>query len=366
MSPATFEGPGEECAGVFAFLPMQHPSLSVTALITFLLLLLLSACGGNEGSRNGESDPEMSDLDRIEQRIIATPNDPALFAERARLNEERDSLRLAFNDWSRALALDSNRSEFHLGIGDLYFGQVRLEKAEEHLRKAAMLDQASAEARLKLAEIELLQRNYKEAMGWANDALRIDQQHARGYFLKGWIHMEAGDTALAVSSFRTAVEQDPDMYEAFVQLGVLHAAAGDPLAMQYYTSALDVRPNDTDALYGLAMFAQENGMDSLALACYDRMKEIDPRNALPWYNSGYVLLELKDRPAEAREQFTGAIARSPTFPEAYFNRGLTFEREGRPDSAVIDYQRTLALRPDYTPAAEALDRLQARGVRVKR
>ena len=111
MSPATFEGPGEECAGVFAFLPMQHPSLSVTALITFLLLLLLSACGGNEGSRNGESDPEMSDLDRIEQRIIATPNDPALFAERARLNERRDSLRLAFNDAVRTARTDVGRGE---------------------------------------------------------------------------------------------------------------------------------------------------------------------------------------------------------------------------------------------------------------
>lgn len=366
MSPATFEDPGEECAGVFAFSIMQTISLQACA---FLLLTILGACGEKERDEKTTTKP-VNDIEvalaELDKKIISSPTNAALFAERARLNEQRDSIPQALNDWTRAIAIDSARSEYHLGIGDLYFRKVQVEKADEHLRKAARLDPQAPEPRLKLAELKLLQREYPEAMGWANDALRLDEQNARGYFLKGWIHMEAGDTALAISSYRTAVEQDPSMEEAFVQLGVLHAAKGDPLAMQYYRTALDLDPNSTETLYALGMFAQENGMDSLAISCYDRIKELAPQNALAWYNTGYIQLEYKKNTAAARDEFTRAIALSPMFTEAYYNRGLTYELDGRTDSAVIDYRKALAVRPDYLPAASALERLVSKGVRVDR
>ncbi len=334
--------------------------------VLLTLVILLPSCKDGVGVPEQEEegiDQQLVDLDR---RILASPRDAALFADRARLNEKRDSITLAYNDWSRAIALDSNNSEFHQGIGDLYFRKIRMEEAEGHLRKAARLDQKDPAPRLKLAEIKLLQREYNEAMGWANDALRLDQQNAKGYFLKGWIHMESGDTALAISSYRTAVEQDPTMHDAFVQLGVLHGAKRDPLALQYYNTALDLQPNSTETLYGLGMFAQENGMDSLALKCYDRIKELDPDNVLAWYNTGYIMLEHLQDSRAARQQFAKAIALAPMFPEAYYNRGLTYEIDGMLDSAFVDYRQTLAIVPDYTPAANGMERLQSKGLRIQR
>ncbi|MDQ3102080.1 MAG: tetratricopeptide repeat protein [Bacteroidota bacterium] len=334
------------------------------------MILLLTACGdkknGTEDSATDGTDDIGALIAEVDQRIISSPRNADLFAERARLNARRDSVTQALNDWKRAIALDSTKSEFHLGIGDLFFQKVRMEEAERYMRKASELDPKAPEPRLKLAEIKLLERNYKEAMGWANDALRLDQQNARGYFLKGWIHMEAGDTTLAISSYRTAVEQDPSMQEAFVQLGVLHAAKGDPLAMQYYRTALDLDPNSTETLYALGMFAQENGLDSLAISCYDRIKELDPKEVLAWYNSGYIYLEHKKDPNAARAQFTRAIGMSPKFTEAYFNRGLAYELEGKLDSSYMDYRKALTLQPNYTPAAIAVERLQTKGLRVQR
>jgi tetratricopeptide (TPR) repeat protein len=194
--------------------------------------------------------------------------------------------------------------------------------------------------------------------------LRIDPQHAKGYYLKGWIHMEAGDTALAISSYRTAVERDPDFFDAYLQMGQLHAALRNPLAVEYYNSALAIKPSSVEAWYGMGMFAQENGRDSVALACYARIKDIDPRNPLAWYNSGYVLLELRDQPAAARTEFRQAIKLVPTWADAYYNRGLTYELENRLDSAYSDYRLALELLPDMTLAAQGLSRLQSRGVRI--
>jgi tetratricopeptide (TPR) repeat protein len=341
---------------------------TIPYLLPFLLVTILAACGGKNGSRTGtEAGGTLAQaVHEVDQRIIADPRNAALFAERALLNEQRDSLHLALNDWNRAITLDSANASHHLGLGDLYFRKVRLMDAERHLRRAATLDNNSPDARLKLAELKLLQREHTEAMGWANDALRIDKQHARGYYLKGWIHMEAGDTALAVSSYRTAIEQDPSMVDAFLQLGVLHAEKRDPLAMQYYNSALEIQPANTKALYALGMFAQENGMDSLALKCYARIKEIDPENVLAYYNTGYILLEHLREPEAARTEFSQVIDMAPQFTEAHYNRGVAYELQGRLDSAYLDYRRTLEVRPDYTAAAEAIGRLRSKGVRVTR
>jgi tetratricopeptide (TPR) repeat protein len=302
----------------------------------------------------------------VERRIVDAPNDAALFAERASLQERRDSLHLAVNDWKRAITLDPRNAHHHIELADLYYRTLQVAKVEEHLREAMRLAPDESEPRSKLAELKLLQREYQEAMDLVNEALRLDPNHAKGYFLKGWIYKETGDTLTAISSYRTATEQDPMYFDPFLHLGVLHAERREPLAMQYFNSALQLRPNSVEALYGLGMYGQENGMDSLALACYDRIKQVEPNNALPWYNTGFILLEHRKLPAEAREQFAMAIQLLPTYAEAYYNRGLTYELEGTLDSALMDYRRALALEPGMTLAAMGLGRLQDKGMKVTR
>ncbi|MBL7938288.1 MAG: tetratricopeptide repeat protein [Flavobacteriales bacterium] len=327
-------------------------------------LFVLASCNA-EHAPEQEFVPIPQSLEELDRRILATPSDPALFAQRARFHESRDSVRAALNDWARAIQLDSTSAQWHLGLGDLYYRKIDLPRAEAEFTKAARLAPDSTEARLKLAELQLVQREYAEAMRWANDALRLDDQNARAYFLKGWIHREAGDTSLAISSYRTALERDPGFYDAYIALGLIFAQRNDPLAMQYYNSAVDLRPESVEAWYDRGMFAQENGLDSVALASYDRIKLIDPRNATAWYNSGYILLEHQQRTAEARAEFSRAIAELPTYAQAYYNRGLTYELEGTLDSALLDYKRSLALAPDMDFAAQGLGRLQQMGIKVR-
>lgn len=326
-----------------------------------IVLVFLSACDDRKDARKGMSPVEA--IADIEKRILERPGDGSLFAERARLYERLDSVLPAMNDWKRAIALDSTNAQYHMAISDLFYRKVRLEDAEYHLRNAIRLAPSDTEPLLKLSELKLANREYIRAMELANQALRIDDQHARGYYLKGWIHMESGDTALAISSYRTAVERDPVFYESYVQLGVLHAALQEGIAWDYYNSALEVRPNGMEALYGKAMLAQDNHMDSLALALYAQIKMVDPRNPLPWYNTGYVLLEHQRKPLEARVEFSQAIDRFPMYAQAYYNRGLTYELENKLDSAMLDFQRTLEYDPDMELANQAIVRMRMKGVR---
>lgn len=332
--------------------------------IPALMALWLFSCGTGTTNSGTAGDRRTWTMARLDSAILASPEDASLFAERARLNRSNDSLRAAINDWKRAILLDSTNMAWRIALGDLYYSRLDLDQAEAQFTKAISLAPDSTEPRLKLAELRLMQGRTVEAMAEANNALRIDDQNARGYFLKGWIHRVAGDTALAISSYRTATERDPGFYDAYLALANILAVQEDQLALSYFNSAVDLRPHSVEARYARGMYGQEHGMDSVALADYAHIKAIDPKNPTAWYNTGYILLEHQDRFADARREFSGAIIRMPTYAQAYFNRGLTYELEGLLDSALLDYRTALAIQPGLDEAALGLDRLQARGMRV--
>lgn len=311
------------------------------------------------------ADPFLAGLDSLNALIVQTPNKADLYEQRSQLYLAVDSLADAQRDLERAVRLDSTRVQYQLALGDLYYRTVQVERASAMFEQAARTDPASTAAVLKQAEIQLVLRNYQRSMGLVNDALRMDQHAAHGYFLKGWIHMETGDTALALSSFRTAVEQDPQDYSAYIMLGKISAARHDPLAEQYYTTATDLKPQSVEAWYNKGMYYQNHGQDSLALACYQRIKEIDPRNALAWYNSGFIRMEHLQDMAGADRDFSEAIRLAPGYADAWYNRGLVMERTNELDSAAANYQIALSLRPDHGLATDGLNRLEAQGVRIK-
>ncbi len=334
---------------------------------------LLLGCGGGGGI--GEAPPAQVPnipvdsmavrLAALDQRIVNDPSDAAAYADRAAFYAAIDSTRRALADMDRALKLDSDKVEYRLRAGDLNYAVLNVERARQHFTRAGELVPDDPRPRLKLAEIELVLRHYKESMAMVNEALRKDPNVAHGYYLKGWIHMETRDTNLAISSFRTAVEQDPQDYDAYLMLAKLSAARRDPLAEQYFNTAIDMRPGQVEALYNLAIYYQENGKDSLALACYERIQRIDPRNALAWYNRGWVRLEHLGDANGAKKDFDKAIELQTNYADAWYNRGVAMERTQQPDSAAANYQICLTIDPGHTLAAMGLDRLAKQGVRIK-
>jgi tetratricopeptide (TPR) repeat protein len=276
-----------------------------------------------------------------------------------------DSLRAAINDMQRAVALDSMNTAYNTTLGELYYTSVQVDKATAQFEKAIALEPFNTDALLKLAEIKLVLRDYSASIDLVNKALRQDPSLAQGYYLKGWVYMEKGDTTTAISSFRTAVEQDPANYRCFMQLGLLSSAQRDPLALQYFNTALELRSNSVEALYGKAMYAQEAGMDSLALECYARILELDSTNSLAHYNSGFVRMEYLRDLERAKKDFSEAIRLEPNYYQAWYNRGVAMERTSQLDSAAANYQVVLTIEPGFTEAARALERLSAKGVRIK-
>jgi tetratricopeptide (TPR) repeat protein len=55
---------------------------------------------------------------------------------------------------------------------------------------------------------------------------------------------------------------------------------------------------------------------------------------------------LDSRFEDARDKFTFAIAREPQNPEAYIGRGFASIKLGKPDDAIVDFEKAIELDPD--------------------
>lgn len=92
-----------------------------------------------------------------------------------------------------------------------------------------------------------------------------------------------------------------------------------------------------------------------AAADCDKAIAIDPKNGAAYVNRGAARLGQKRYP-EALADIDQGLAFGPPNPaRAWFNRGMAHEGLNDPRAAAADYQKALALRPDWPLAKERLD-----------
>ena len=318
------------------------------------ITLFLFAC--QPGSE--ETKVEKSQLDLLNDAIVESPNDPARYIDRANYlyKEERD-FQAALDDVKRSLVLDSSDAESFLLEGKLHNALNQSAKAKFAFLESIEKDPGQLEARLELAQYYGGLTNYDKAFEYVNDALRINQNYARAYFIKGLIYRKGGIDSLAISSLQTAVELDGETLEPYIFLGMIHGEKNDPIAVDYYRSALEIDPDNEQTIYALAYFYQENENYHGALDLYNKLNELNSENAFAYYNKGYIYLKYLGHPDSAITEFTQALKTNSGYYEAYYNRGFASEQLEDYESARLDYQAALTLKHNYPLAIEGMNRL---------
>ena len=294
----------------------------------------------------------------INEKIKQNPDDPELYHQRARyFFETKKDINAAMDDMSRLFMIDSSKVDYFITLSDIYFVKGLAGNVKASLEKALELDPGNIAARMKLAELYLYLKNYHEAISNIDKVLKTDKYHAKAYFIKGMAFKEMGDTAKAASSFQTTVEQDPDYYDAYMQLGLLFAARKNKMALDYYNSALKINPRSIEAWYALGIFFQENGMHKKAIESYYNILDIDSDHVNAHYNLGYVHSEYLGDHKTAIIHYGNAILYKPSYFEAYYMRGYSYERLKEYEKALENYNQALKLNPEYSLAAKGKGRL---------
>lgn len=342
-------------------------SLRTLLFITTVFSLLLLSCNNTNDAAEVETLNKKADslsiklnspeLKAVNAELLDNPNDPALYDKRAKVYLALKQLEEAVNDSKRAIRMDSTKAAYYLTLVDVYFSQNNTRLSKDLLETTAKKFPDNIEALLKLAELYFLVQRYQEGIDFVNKALRINDNLAKAYYIKGSIYRESGDTSRAISSLETAVEQDNKYVDAFYDLGIIYAARRNPIALEYYTNVLRIDPFNKNALYARAKLFQDLGKTEEAIAAYSKILETDKTCDNCYYNLGALYLEVKKDPKKALEQFTRAIEVNPNYVEAYFARGYTYSKLKDKESAKADYNMCLKIQPNYDAAVNELNNL---------
>ena len=137
-----------------------------------------------------------------------------------------------------------------------------------------------------------------------------------------------GELEKAIDEFREATRQRPGYAEAYHNLGVSLAKAGNLSgAIEAWTQAQRLAPHQVSLKY--------------------------PISSLVAYNYGVSLLH-DGKPYEARKQWQGALRIHDRFPESHYALGLTFLSKEDPVRAIGHFKTALRWASDWPEALQAL------------
>ncbi|WP_027418059.1 tetratricopeptide repeat protein [Crocinitomix catalasitica] len=338
-----------------------------------LLSLFLFSCNNSPAEITEElTDTEKSDtilvadsLGLLNQVIVDNPDNASAYFARAKYHMRNLNPQSALIDVEKVLSIDSSILDARILYANIQVSELNIKDAQYQYKYVFAQDSLSTKSLLGLARINSLLDNSAQAIFYIDKALSIDQYLAEAYFLKGMVYRadtyktkrkESWDRA--ISSYQTAIEQDPDFYAAYIELGVMYDERDMTLALDYFNSALDIEPRSIEALYNKGMYFQKRNDFDNALRNYRKISRIDSTWADPYYNQGYIYLVKLQNLDSAINYLSLAINYDGNYYQAHNNLGLAYELAGEIDSARLHYKEALNIKPDFQLAEDNLKLLK--------
>jgi tetratricopeptide (TPR) repeat protein len=114
------------------------------------------------------------------------------------------------------------------------------------------------------------------------------------YNTLGLVWLKRKDVSQAIASFRKAVDQDPDLFEARLNLAALSLNYRDyATAEQNFRAVLNTQPKNYAAVIGLGVALRGNRKFDEAEQQYLAAQQLDPQNADSYFNLGLLYQEYK-------------------------------------------------------------------------
>lgn len=170
-------------------------------------------------------------------------------------------------------------------------------------------------------------------------------------------HLEKGDQQLerqklpeAIIEYRRAVQADPRLGQARLQLAYAYAATGDgPNALKEYARAADLLPDDTEAQVKAGNFMLVAGRFDDAQGLANRMLARDANNVEAQILRANALAGLKDLDG-AVAAFEKAVVMDPHRSTTYSELGSVQLVSGKTEAAEAAFRKAIAIDPQSANA----------------
>ena len=173
--------------------------------------------------------------------------------------------------------------------------------------------------------------------------------------------IEAGNADGAIATLQQAIAIDSQSVKAYFLLGNAYAKKeqfGE--AEQYFKQALSLDGTQVDARANLGVVYYRQGRLEEAEQTFREVLKQAPDDAEIQYNLGGVLAAL-NRLEEALTQFEKANRLDPSLPEPYLGLGTIYQRRGEKDKAIQALKEYIKLSQDPAWRAQAEQMLRELG-----
>jgi tetratricopeptide (TPR) repeat protein len=124
----------------------------------------------------------------------------------------------AIAHYQKAIGSSPDFCPAHNNLGSAYLSRQQFADAQSQFEAAVKANQNDPEAHFNLANVLLLTKHYDPATLEIEEGLKRQPNSAFGQFLRGTLYSHTDRPELAEKSLQTAVDLDPKMSQAYLQL----------------------------------------------------------------------------------------------------------------------------------------------------
>lgn len=323
--------------------------------IYFLIPIIFISCGQGKPTKALPKD--------IDSLLVLFPDSVELLIEHGNIKLKEYDYEKAMADGAKAFRLDSNNVAARMLYADVLNNRPErsvedVMKAQRHYTTIIKQEPKNTRALVGIASTYSQQQDFETSFQYINKALRINPRYRDAYVLKGTNYMFLGKMDLAKSSYETAVQQDPEFFEAYLMLGSIYQAEKNPICIEYYMTAAELQPKNVDVLYSLAYAKQIFGKEDEALPIYRKMIQIDTSYHEALFQIGYIKQFKEGDLDSAMYYYNSALETEPRFVEAWHNLGLCYEEKGDVTRALQSYAKALKYDPNFELSRKQADALR--------
>jgi tetratricopeptide (TPR) repeat protein len=198
------------------------------------------------------------------------------------------------------MAQNSPRITQLLEEADTLIAENKLQEALSKTQEALSVSASNKQAQKYRINIYYLMLNYKEALRFADEALKNDPQDPEFLYLRGIIYNASGKYGKALDDFSIALEsaKEEDKYRLLLNRGVAyHSLLEYELAMNDFSRSIELNDTVPSAYHGRAMLNYEIKDYQAAVNDFNQVLMLDQENAAILFNLGmsYFRLEEKEK-----------------------------------------------------------------------
>jgi tetratricopeptide (TPR) repeat protein len=301
----------------------------------------------------------------LDSLIVQFPDSVDLLLERGNLEFDRYGYDVAMNDAAKAFRIDSNNVEARMLYAEVLNNRETrtfqdVATAQYNYKVVVKKQPKNIRALIGLAATYSYQQDFDKTFQYVNEALRIDPKYRNAYVLKGTTYRQIGNMELAKSSYQTAIQQDPEFFEAYFFLGQIYQSENDPLCIEYFTTAMELKPEYTEIKYQLAFSKQMHGQLDGAVELYREMAAdtVDFYINRGLFHQGYIKQFELNEIDSAIYYYKSALKTEPRHVESWHNLGLCYKEQGDKTKALQSFAKALQYNPDFELSRKEADSMR--------